>query len=63
MKEMELVDIGEYQTKNIGLCVALDVYMNSFLTGLKVLIPLDDVLFAKIVTKNLLEMRGVSADG
>ena len=60
---MELVDIGEYQIKNIGLCVALDVYLNSFLTGQKVLIPLDDALYAKAVVKNLLEKRGVSADG
>ena len=60
---MELVDIGESLIRNTGLYVAMDVYSNNFLTGLKVLIPLDDVLFAKAVTKNLLERRGVLGSG
>src|SRR3990167_4730179 len=63
LKEMELADIGEYQTKNTGLCVALDVYANSSLTGQKILIPLDAALFVSTVTKNLLAKRGVSVDG
>src|SRR3990167_5754846 len=63
LKVMEYLGIGLTVTRSIGLCVALNVYQNNFLTGHKVLIPLDDVLFAKVVTKNLLEKRGVWAGG
>jgi hypothetical protein len=62
-KEMELVDTGRAPIKSTGLFVALDVYANNFLTGQKILIPLDDALYASIAGKSLLERNGVSVGG